>query len=113
MGKTYLWDDKEAVWLGRSPIAFGHTGYDFYLLDPGGTKVNDKTLRQIPSGSYIHELETKDGYVVRKVASNAEANKATLQDPDAVIAVGMDQWVLTNAVNRVAICTSGIIGCSG
>ena len=112
MGKTYLWDNK-GVWIERGPITFGYANYDFYLLDPAGAEVNGKTLRQIPADSYKSELEKIDVYVVRKGAGTAEVNKAAVQDPDAVIVVGMDQWVLTDALKRAAICTSGIIGCIG
>ena len=113
MGKTYLWDNK-GVWIERGPIIFGYANYDFYLLDPAGAEVNGKTLRQIPAASYQSELKEIDVYVVlRKGAGTAEVNKAAVQDPDAVIVVGMDQWILTDALKRAAVCTSGIIGCIG
>jgi hypothetical protein len=112
MGKTYLWDDKGS-WVERGPIALGHANYEFYLLDAAGANVNGKTLRPIQYTSYRTELVNNDVYAVRKSAGLAEANRAKVQDPDAVIVVGMDQWVLTDTSKKAAVCTSGIIGCIG
>jgi hypothetical protein len=112
MGQTYLWDDKSG-WSPRTPIAFGHGGYEFYLKDVSADEINGERLRAISSELYRTELATKDVYVLRKGASAGEANRAAPRDPDAVIVVGMDQWVLTNTLKRAAVCTSGIIGCIG